>query len=303
MYKQISKLSIASMILSFLIIIPFFSGFAAIILGVVSLYIIGAHKEKLRGRGFAITGIFLGLFQLTLIVVVLLTGLVYTWHTTRDDLTKKIRKAKIEARNNNYDKFMYYYKKALGKAYQSPKGVFSAEKFRLYNNMAIELHNMGKHQEAIQAYQSALTSSKKGEAMSYYGIGSVYISLKEYDKAISKFDRAIELNPGMYDAYQNKAATYRLMGEYEKSLAACKTTISLFPEVAKSYVTKGWAYEKLGKHKEAVNLYLEGVKRNPAWQFPRSKISNSFYHLTETEKADVIEKLDKIDSSSTRRRK
>ncbi len=144
--------------------------------------------------------------------------------------------------------------------------------FALYNERGVSLQKSGKPKEALKEFQGALGIARKEAGMARYGIGSCYMTLKEYDKALVEFNKAIIHNPMLYDAYQNKAVTYRLMGRFQDSIDACKITISLFPDFARAYCSMGWAYEYLGNYKEAIDAHLEAIRLAPEWQFPRLRI-------------------------------
>jgi tetratricopeptide (TPR) repeat protein len=253
--RKLSSLARSSVIVSFIFIIPVLSGLAAIILGIAALCSIAKHKDALRGRGFAIAGMAIGLAQLLLFILVLF--LLSYWTYSGNAEREPYDPSAISSPKENYN---YSVKKT---------------DFYLHNKRALSLQAAGKPKEALEEFERVLEIVKKEAGYAYYGIGSSYMDLKEYDKAIVEFNKAIDHNPMMYDAYQNKAVTYRLMGRFQDSVDACKKTISLFPDFPRAYCSMGWAYEHLGKYKEAINAHLEAIRLSPEWQFPKYRIDHA----------------------------
>src|SRR5688572_1898333 len=60
----------------------------------------------------------------------------------------------------------------------------------IYLSMGSVLSLMGKHKEAIEIYEQALTFSEEGEDEIYYNIGLARQSTEEYDKAIEAYKKA-----------------------------------------------------------------------------------------------------------------
>jgi|GEM_PF-2456405 len=275
--RHLSVLAVLSIILSLFFFIPIVSGLFGIILGAIALYSIAIHKDELRGRALAVTGIILGLGQLLLAIVflsIIVFALVFAG---------AVKRPHSSLHGESYPKKDY-------------GAMVNVNEFNFCNEKGISFRAEGKPKEALQAYQAALNVSKKEMGIAYYGIGSICMDLGQYDKALSDFDKAIECNPNLYDAYQNKAVTYRLMGRYQDSIDACKETIARFPDFARAYCSMGWAYEYLGKYREAIEAHLEAIRMEPGWQFPRQRIECCLSALKdESTRPEVEEKIKQIE--------
>ena len=53
--------------------------------------------------------------------------------------------------------------------------------------------------------------------MAYYSRGNVYTNLGRYDKAISDFTKALQIDPSYAMAYYNRGITYFLKKDYDKA--------------------------------------------------------------------------------------
>ena len=54
------------------------------------------------------------------------------------------------------------------------------------------------------------------DAMAYYDRGNAYLNKGQYNKAISDYNRAIEINPGDATAYFNRGSAYVNIGNIYK---------------------------------------------------------------------------------------
>jgi tetratricopeptide (TPR) repeat protein len=64
----------------------------------------------------------------------------------------------------------------------------------------------------------AATQKTKEDAEAYYNRGNAYKKNAQYDKAISAFTKAIEINPRHADAYYTRGVVYYYIKDYEKAL-------------------------------------------------------------------------------------
>jgi tetratricopeptide (TPR) repeat protein len=101
------------------------------------------------------------------------------------------------------------------------------------------------------------------DAESYNNRGAAYAKEGEYDKAISDFNKAIELNPRYADAYNNRGAAYAKKGEYEKAISDYSKAIELNPRYADAYYNRGLAYYGKGEYDKAISDFNKAIELNP----------------------------------------
>jgi tetratricopeptide (TPR) repeat protein len=288
--RRISKLSIASVIFAFLLI-PLISALAAIILGIIALYCIGLHKDKLKGRGFAVMGIVLGLGHILFLLFLSFFLLIFVSFNPIYMTIGNFYKG-----GGDYKQANKYYSKIVSRVSRWNNNFIDLTDMELYNNLGLSLYNLGKPEEAIKAYKKVLNLSEKLLGITHHGIGSAYMNLGKYEQALEEFDKATKYDPGLYDAYQNKAVTYRLMGRYMDSVKACETTINLFPWFSKACCSQGWAYEKLGQYEKAAEAHLEAISISPGWTFPRYRLEECLKNIKdENVRASILKRLDQIE--------
>ena len=79
---------------------------------------------------------------------------------------------------------------------------------------------------------SALIKTDAKDAFTYYNRGAAYQTKGEVDRAITDYDKAIELKPDYAAAYENRARAYVSKGDYTRAVADVTKAGELTPKVA-----------------------------------------------------------------------
>ena len=85
-----------------------------------------------------------------------------------------------------------------------------------YFNRGLAYANRGQHDKAISDYNKAIEINPR-YAMAYSNRGIVYAKKGQHDRAISDYNKAIEINPKLAIAYNNRGNAYFFKKEYEKA--------------------------------------------------------------------------------------
>lgn len=106
-------------------------------------------------------------------------------------------------------------------------------------NAAIILYQQGKYEEAIASIKKFDPAGNLVGPASQSLMGDCYVNLGELDKALSAFDKAIDLagDNGLYTPVfiMKKATVYREQQNYKAEAAAYQTINDSYPEFATSY--------------------------------------------------------------------
>lgn len=78
-------------------------------------------------------------------------------------------------------------------------------------NAGFELHEQGHWEEAIAEYNKAIELDPN-LAIAYNNRGAAYFETGQYDLAIADFNKAIELDLNLAMAYANRALAYTILG-------------------------------------------------------------------------------------------
>ena len=102
----------------------------------------------------------------------------------------------------------------------------------------------------------------------HFGMGTNYYRSKEYDKAISEYKRAIELNPSYFDPYQMLGIVYFRIGRSEEAIKYLKMAIKIEPKNATLYYNLGVAYAKLKRFHDAEEEFKAATIIWPEYSAP-----------------------------------
>ena len=92
-----------------------------------------------------------------------------------------------------------------------------------------------------------ITTDEEAKAAITKGIDAV----KNFNSAIIYYTKAIELDPKLTAAYNNRGNAYHNLKNYEVAIADYTKAIELDPKLAAAYNNRGNAYKSLGKNNEA----------------------------------------------------
>jgi tetratricopeptide (TPR) repeat protein len=97
----------------------------------------------------------------------------------------------------------------------------------------------------------------------YVNLGTVYLTRDRYEKALTYFTRAVEINPNDTEAYFGRGGIYYLKGFYEEAIENYSKAIEINPWNAKMYYARGNAYTAVDFHNRAIEDYSRAIKINP----------------------------------------
>ncbi len=90
-----------------------------------------------------------------------------------------------------------------------------------------------KWAEAIDAYKNCIASglvvSTEQKTNAYFSVGYAFDELKEWDKAVEWYSKAIELNPRDSPALFNRGLLYQQRREYASALADFSLLLTITP--------------------------------------------------------------------------
>ena len=194
-------------------------------------------------------------------------------------------------RQERYGEAAEEYDRVIASRPQPMQNATDLDGIMLYHDYGKALLLGGDAAGSLRAYTEFQVLATKFLGTANYARGSALIQLGRYEDGMKAFDAAIQLNPDLYDGYQNRCATLRLMERYQDAVAACQDTIQRFPGVAKSHLSLGWAYELWGKHDEAIAAYLEAIRLEPAWEFPRIRLRKVLETVYGSDRAAAVERI------------
>jgi tetratricopeptide (TPR) repeat protein len=110
-----------------------------------------------------------------------------------------------------------------------------------------------RYEQALAAFERALTyppGDASALASAYFALGYIYGQQGDLDQAIAYYTRAIEQNPSLASAYNNRGAAYLKQGgesNLQRAISDFGQAIELIPTVAAPHLNRGLAYFALGE--------------------------------------------------------
>jgi len=164
----------------------------------------------------------------------------------------------------------------------------SPHKARPYCNRGIAYADRKEYDKAISDYERSLEINPH-YAQAYYNRGNVYYDTKEYQRAAADYDRAVALNVRYAKAYYNRGNIYFDIGAYDKAISDFTEALAIDPIHAKAYNNRGIAHANLGDYGRAIDDFDAAIRINPAYAEAYNNRATAYYFKGDLEhsRADI----------------
>lgn len=135
---------------------------------------------------------------------------------------------------------------------------------------------------------------EKNKAAEYYEIGLKYIDIKQYDKALSCFQKAREKTDETLQIDYQIARTYALSNKWEQAAESYNNLLALDPD--NSTLKENYAYTlyKSGEKEKALQMYAELCEKNPG----EERIAQNYEKLYNEAYPPVEEELETTEEAT-----
>ena len=101
----------------------------------------------------------------------------------------------------------------------------------------------------------------------------------DFDGAIKLCNKALELNPNNFFAYNNRGLAYSSLKQYERAIQDYDKAIQLNPNDDYAHNNRGWAYYCLKQHKKAIKDFEKALELNPNYEFAKNNFEACYEAL------------------------
>lgn len=122
-------------------------------------------------------------------------------------------------------------------------------------------------------------------AYQYYLTANYYLSLKQNDKAIRDFEKAIELAPRDSMLYLKLAGIYNDIGNWKKAVEIYYQATKIKPDDSFIYVSIGNILQQNQDYQGALNAYMKSYEIFPSYKYNLYNIANSYFMLNKLDEA------------------
>ena len=165
---------------------------------------------------------------------------------------------------------------------------------RALNNFGWELRNRGDYQGALDRLNRAIELYPR-YADAYNNRAYTYASMKRFDEAFDDCNKAIEFKPDLAAPYNNRGNLYAQLGSIKKALEDFDRAIELKPDYHQAYNNRGLVRVKAGQYQDALMDFSKSIETMPDDPIPYKSRASAYYSLKEYAKAladlDRCEKL------------
>lgn len=105
------------------------------------------------------------------------------------------------------------------------------------------------------------TSSR--EAASFTSAGVTHLQMREYDRAIRDFDRALAIQPGLVVAWRHRGLAHTAKGDYDRAIADYEHALVFAPNDARLLTDRGAVYALLSDYPRALRDFDQAISNKP----------------------------------------
>ncbi len=120
-------------------------------------------------------------------------------------------------------------------------------------------HSKGEINEAINLYKKIINSGYNDHHTSYL-VGTAYLQLNNYKKAIFYLSLSIDFKKDAINSYNNRSVAYIKCNENVKALKDCNFVLKLNPNFVNSIINKGIALKNLKHFGKAIDCFNNSIK-------------------------------------------
>jgi Flp pilus assembly protein TadD len=122
----------------------------------------------------------------------------------------------------------------------------------VHSSLGIELFKQGRFDEAISHYNKALTLRPGIETAIHYNMANALMRLGRFDEAVKHYAESVRLNPNQADVYDCLGWALASLGKFDEAVENCKKALKLAPDLITAHGHLGLALAGEGRTDEAV---------------------------------------------------
>ena len=131
-----------------------------------------------------------------------------------------------------------------------------------YENRGIYYKDHNQLDKMLKDYEFVTQKLNSRNEKIWSNLGNLYGLMKEFDKSLNAYSKAIEYNPANSSTYLNRAITFSMMGKYAEALPDFDRSLELEPNVALTYKNRAYTLMQLGDYDKSVSDYDKAIQLN-----------------------------------------
>jgi len=144
---------------------------------------------------------------------------------------------------------------------------------KLYNNLGLAFTSVGNAEGAMNSYKTAIWHDPNN-AEAHYNYGNLLLALEKPAQAAGEYEKAIKAKPTYAKAYGNLAVALSIMGKTDEAIETNRFVISLEPNDANLYYNLAGILEGKGRVDEAIESLRKVIELVPDDLSARTDLAN-----------------------------
>jgi tetratricopeptide (TPR) repeat protein len=116
--------------------------------------------------------------------------------------------------------------------------------------------------QTFASLNSETQKNKRATAESLYSQGLGILSRDDYARALTYFEKAVEIDPNYAESWYQAGFCYGILGRHGEALKASRQAARLRPDWSETYVNIGVSSFALGKYADALDAYNQAARLN-----------------------------------------
>ena len=137
-----------------------------------------------------------------------------------------------------------------------------ANSAEVHNNLGNAMIKQGRNDTAIKHYKEAIRLKPKF-AVAHYNLGLSFYNNKQFEDAISAYRQAVELKPNYADAWCNLGIAQADFGDFEHAVDSFRQAIAIKPDFVVAHGRLGLALARLNKIEQAIEQFEIVLRARP----------------------------------------
>jgi tetratricopeptide (TPR) repeat protein len=123
---------------------------------------------------------------------------------------------------------------------------------------------IGIWKDSLVLWNNFIEKGAMEHATAYNNRGWAYYKQGQLDKALEDYNKAIAINPSLFQAYSNRGVILTEKSQFDKALEDYKKAIALNPSHSGTYNNRALVFMKMGQHGKAIEDYSKAISLNPS---------------------------------------
>ncbi len=134
---------------------------------------------------------------------------------------------------------------------------------------------------------NAIDNGYYQNGLMYEARGKDFGSKGKVREAILDFDKALEINPSLYESYKFRGSLHGVMKQYDKSVADLSKYLEQYPDDAEQYYNRGLSLLNLSRPQDAIADFNKTLELNPDFYRAYRSRGNAYKSIGEIAKGDA----------------